>query len=145
LDASSPEDIGKRLHAIKSNMDTNGRAVKIGKLYRFDIAVCTYKDYQNEKYNLFYVIGKNGYLYSHNNGYLATSPESAARYFISAIDKIPHFIEHSEKSIKKMENDIPVLQKILENTWNNAPKLQKLKSDLAALDRKIMTTLAEVN
>jgi hypothetical protein len=36
------------------------------------------------------------------------------------------------------------MEKILENTWNNAQKLQKLKHELAALDRKIMATLTEI-
>jgi predicted nucleic acid-binding Zn-ribbon protein len=69
----------------------------------------------------------------------------AARYFISALEHLSRHIEETQKRIDRMENDIPVLHKILEGTWNNATKLQNLKSELAALDRKIMTTLAEIN
>jgi hypothetical protein len=140
-DASTPEETGRRLHEIKTGMDTKGRVVKIGKLYGFDLAVCTYRGYREEKYSLFYVIGKNGRLYSHNNGYLASSPETAARYFISALERLPRLIENTASNIQRLKNDIPVLQKILENTWNHASKLQKLKSELAAIDRKIMKQL----
>ena len=141
LDVSSAEEIGNRLQVIKNRMDTERQVEKIGSLFRFDISVCTYRDNKNEKYNLFYVIGKNGYKYTHNSGYMASTPETAARFFLSALERIPNLIEKSKNYIEKMENDIPVLEKILETSWNNAPKLQKLKLELSALDRKIRAKL----
>jgi hypothetical protein len=123
--------------------------MKIGSLYRFDLSVRTYtfrdKNENIQKYNMFYVIGRNKHEYTHHNGLLAKTPEVAARYFISALERLPRHIEETQKNKEKFETDIPVLQKILEGTWNNLPKLQKLKSELASLDRKIMTTLAEIN
>jgi len=119
--------------------------MKIGTLFRFELAVRTYsfrdKNDNAQKYNMFYVIGNNKKEYIHHNGLLAKTPEIAALYFISALEHLPRLIEETQKNIEKMETDIPILYRILETQWNNAPKLQKLKSELAALDRKIMVSI----
>jgi hypothetical protein len=143
-ETASTKEIGDYLQRNCKHRDTFETVMKIGKLFDFDLAVKTYKDYDNKRYNMFFIIGRNGYMYTHNSGYLAETPEKASRYFISALERIPRFIENSKKDIEKMEQDIPILEKILENTWNNAPKLQKVKTELAALDRKIMATLSEI-
>jgi hypothetical protein len=140
----TPKEAGNRLHKIEKDMDTIGYLLKIGSLYRFTLSVRTFRDRNDKKYNLFYVIGNNEHRYMHNHGHIAKTPEIAARYFISALGHLPRKIEEVQKNIETMENDIPVLEKILENQWNNAPKLQKLKSELSALDRKIMTTLSSI-
>jgi len=145
FEATSVKDVGNRLQEINMKMDTAGQLVKIGKLFRFDLAVCTNKNYKDQKCNLFCVIGKNDYSYIHNHGYLAGTPEVAAHHFMSALERIPRQIEQAKADIQWMEQDIPVLQKILEDTWNNAPKLQKLKTELDAVERKIGMSLDLIN
>jgi len=142
---TSTKDVGNRLIELKRKMYTVGHTVKIGKLFRFDLAVRTFNDHNDERYNLFYIIGKNNHEYAHNHGYLAETPETAVRHFISALERLPRLIEQSENHIERMETDIPVLEKILKTTWNNSPKLQKLKADLDALDRKISVSLNQIN
>jgi hypothetical protein len=148
IETSSAKETGARLQRIEKETDTTGLLMKIGSLYRFDLAVRTYtyrdKNEKVQKFNMFYVIGKNKHEYMHHSGLLAKTPETAARYFISALEHLPRHIEETQRNIDKLENDIPVLLKILEDAWNNAPKLQKLKSELAALDRKITTTLNQL-
>ncbi|MCL2142562.1 MAG: hypothetical protein FWH46_06825 [Methanimicrococcus sp.] len=148
IQTSSAKEMGERLQKIEKETDTTGLLMKIGTLFRFELEVRTYsfrdKNDNAQKYNMFYVIGNNKKEYIHHHGLLAKTPETAARYFISALEHLPRQIEETQKNIDKMENDIPILYKILESQWNNAPKLQKFKSELAALDRKIMTTLAEI-
>jgi hypothetical protein len=143
--SSSAIEIGSRLIEINKKTDTGGRNVIIGKLFGFDLAVRSYRGYKDEKNNLFFVIGKNGSEYFHNSGILSDIPEKAARFFVSAFEQIPRLIESTKKDVKSLENDVPVLEKILENTWNNAPKLQKLKTELEVLDRKIGMTLDAIN
>ena len=145
LKPSSISDIGYRLLEIEKFTNTNGLTKKIGALYRFDIAICTRKDTKGNSYNAFYTIGKNLNLYSHNHGILASKPETAVNYFISALEHLPRLIEQTKNSIENREKDIPVLEKILENTWNNASKLQKLKTELDTLDRKISISLESIN
>jgi len=148
IETSSAKEMGERLQKIEKDTDTTGLLMKIGTLYRFDLAVRTYtfrdKNEKTQKYNMFYVVGKNKQEYVHHNGLLAKTPEVAARYFISALENLPRHIEEAQRNIDNFENDIPVLLKILEGTWNNAPKLHHLKSELAALDRKIMATLSSI-
>jgi N12 class adenine-specific DNA methylase len=142
---ASEKELGLQLLEINRNADTNDKVTLIGQIFKFDIAVRSGHNMKNEKENRFYVTGENDRLYFHHYGRIGETPETAARYFISALDHIPGLIDDAQKEIRKMENDIPVLQKILNGKWNNAGKLQKLKIELASLERKIKSSLQSIN
>jgi hypothetical protein len=44
-----------------------------------------------------------------------------------------------------MKNDVPVLQEVVNSTWRRENELKDLKTELAALDRKIQLSLKPVN
>jgi len=141
IKALPAKETGYRLQIIEMNADTKGYFAPIGKLFRFDLVVRSYHDMEEKKHNRFYIVGANGYKYLHNHGHLAKTPEKAAYYFVYALEHLPRLIEYAKKQIELLETNIPVLEKILETTWNNAPKLQKIRNELAAIDRKIKNAL----
>jgi hypothetical protein len=105
-EAPSAVDAGIRLLEINRTMDTGGQTVKIGTLFRFSLAVHTISGLKNERRNLFYVIGANGYEYSHHAGHLAGTPETATRCFIAALERLPRLMEQSENMIYNFERKI---------------------------------------
>ncbi len=47
-----------------------------------------------------------------------------------------------EERTAKLKADVPILEGIMSKTWGKEDKLKQLKSELAALDRKITAELA---
>ena len=93
--------------------------------------------------NRFVVEGNYKYKYTYNNGHLAMAdPVAAARNFLNALEKIPSTIDQYKAKNEALERDIPQLQKIAGKVWKKEDKLKQLKSELAALDRKIQLELA---
>lgn len=66
----------------------------------------------------------------------------AATNFLNALEKIPGIIEQHRKSNEVLEQEIPQLQAIAGKEWKKEDELKLLKSELAALDRKIQLELA---
>ena len=54
-------------------------------------------------------------------------------------------MECYEKENQKLSIDVPVLQRIVNSTWRKEEELNGLKSELAAVDRKIQLSLAPVD
>lgn len=69
-------------------------------------------------------------------------PVAAARNFLNALEKIPSTIDQYKAKNEALERDIPQLQKIAGKVWKKEDELKQLKSELAALDRKIQLELA---
>ncbi len=67
---------------------------------------------------------------------------AACMNFVNALDRLPDIIAQHEERTAKMKADIPVLEGIVAKTWGKEDELKQLKSDLAALDRKIAAELA---
>ena len=67
---------------------------------------------------------------------------AACMNFVNALERLPDIIAQHEERTAKMKADIPVLESIVAKTWGKEDELKQLKSDLAALDRKIATELA---
>lgn len=57
-------------------------------------------------------------------------------------EKIPGIIAQYEERTAKLKADVPTLEGIVSKTWGKEDELKQLKSDLAALDRKITAELA---
>ena len=62
--------------------------------------------------------------------------------FVNALEKIPGIIEQYEERTAKLKADVPQLEAIVAKQWGKESELKDLKSELAALDRKITAALA---
>ena len=144
LVATDVKSVGTRLQEIAKNATTGGEYMQIGELYGFSIKVKTESstsDGVEIKQNRFFVEG--AYKYSYNNGQLAMSDhKAAATNFLNALDKIPKLIEQYQTENAKLEKDLPTLREIVGGTWKKEDELKELKSEVAALERKIQLTLA---
>ncbi len=143
---SDPKIIGTKLNEINENAQTNEEYKKIGSLYGFNLLVKTeasMKDGFDFKENRFFIEGESGIKYTFNNGHIAKDPKLASASFLKALERIPILIDNHERSKEKVSKDIPVLQEVVNNTWRKEDDLRKLKSDLAALERKIQMTIGE--
>ena len=144
LDSADEKTIGKRLQEIARNATTGGQYQRVGELYGFPVEVVserTLKDGLEFCDNRFVVAGN--YRYSYNNGHLAMADtHAAAMNFLNALERIPGIIDQYRKKNEVLEREIPQLQEIAGKTWKKEDELKQLKSELAALDRKIQLELA---
>ena len=69
-------------------------------------------------------------------------PVAAARNFLNALEKIPSTIEQYRTKNEVLEKEIPQLREIAGKVWKKEDELKLLKSELAALDRKIQLELS---
>lgn len=69
-------------------------------------------------------------------------PVAAARNFLNALERIPSIIDQYKAKNEVLEKEIPQLQEIAGKVWKKEDELKQLKSELAALDRKIQLELA---
>ena len=69
-------------------------------------------------------------------------PLAAARNFLNALERIPFIIDQYKAKNEVLEKEIPQLQDIAGKVWKKEDELKQLKSELAALDRKIQLKLA---
>ena len=143
--ASSDEKvIGKKLQEMAKNATTGGLYVKIGELCGFPVEVISEKVLREGLEftdNRFVVAGH--YKNSYNNGHLAMADtHAAATNFLNALERIPGIINQYEEKNEVLEKEIPQLQEIAGKVWKKEDELKQLKSELAALDRKIQLELA---
>ncbi len=150
LDGFKPTDeesIGKQLQKIAKEKDTKGEYRRIGEIHGFTILMCSEpldKDGLGMFQNKFCVEGN--YKYKYNNGFIALAdPIAAARNFINSLERIPQTIEQYKEKNAALEKDIPLLKEIAGKQWKKEDELKGLKSELAALDRKIQLELAKDN
>ena len=139
VDSTDEKVIGKKLQEIAKNAATGGLYEQIGELYGFPIKVISKRVTENGLEmtdNRFVITGK--YKYSYNNGHLAMADTHAAvTNFLNALKGIPGIIKQYKAKNEELGEIIPQLQKIAGKTWKKEDELKKLKSELAALDRKI--------
>ena len=144
VDSTDEKVIGKRLQEIAKNATTGGLYKTVGELYGFPIKVVSeriLKEGLEFTDNRFVVEGN--YKYTYNNGHLAMAdPIAAARNFLNAMERIPSIIDQYKSKNEVLEKEIPQLQEIAGKVWKKEDELKQLKSELAALDRKIQLELA---
>ena len=144
LDSADEKTIGKRLQEIAKNATTGGQFKRVGELYGFHIEVIsepTLRDGLEFTDNRFVV--KGNLRYNYNKGHLAMADtHAAATNFLNALEKIPGIIDQHQKRNEVLEQEIPQLQAIAGKEWKKEDELKQLKSELAALDRKIQLELA---
>ncbi|CAL9784318.1 MULTISPECIES: N-6 DNA methylase [Bacteroidales] len=144
VNSADEKVIGKRLQEIAKNATTGGLYTQVGELYGFPIKVVSeriLKEGLEFTDNRFVVEGN--YKYTYNNGHLAMAdPLAAARNFLNALERIPSIIDQYKTKNEVLEREIPQLQEIAGKVWKKEEELKQLKSELAALDRKIQLELA---
>ena len=144
VDSTDEKVLGKRLQEIAKNAVTGGIYQPVGELYGFPVKVVServFKEGLEFTDNRFVVEGN--YKYTYNNGHLAMAdPIAAACNFLNALERIPSMVEQYKEKNKALERDIPQLQEIVGKVWKKEDELKQLKSELAALDRKIQLELA---
>ena len=144
LESNNLEVIGKQLQRMAKTERTDGEYKEIGAIYGFPIKVVSETSFESGLPfvdNRFVVEGH--YKYQYNNGHLAKSdPIAAANNFLNALQKIQGYIEQYDSRCRTLEKEIPQLQEIASKVWKREDELKGLKTELAALDRKIQLELA---
>ena len=144
LESNNLEVIGKQLQRMAKTERTDGKYKEIGAIYGFPIKVVSETSFESGLPfvdNRFVVVGH--YKYQYNNGHLAKSdPIAAANNFVNALQKIQGYIEQYDSRCRTLEKEIPQLQEIASKVWKREGELKSLKTELAALDRKIQLELA---
>lgn len=136
--------LGAKLQDIDKNVNTGGAPQRIGELYGFEVSVTTERMMSEGlelTQNRFSV--KGNYKYTHNHGQIAKADkEAAARNFLRALEHIPQTIAQYSSRIEEQEQKVAQMQPIVAKEWKKEDELKGLKSELAALDRKIQLELA---
>ncbi len=138
------QNMGIHLQGLAMKTDTHGQYKRIGEVYGFPISIISERvlaDGKESVQNRFVVEGN--YKYKFNNGFIAMSDTHAAcMNFVNALEKIPGIIAQYEERTAKLKADVPQLEAIIAKQWGKEDELKQLKSELAALDRKITAALA---
>ena len=144
LESNNLEVIGKQLQRMAKTERTDGEYKEIGAIYGFPIKVVSETSFESGLPfvdNRFVVEGH--YKYQYNNGHVAKSdPIATANNFVNALQKIQGYIEQYDSRCRTLEKEIPQLQEIASKVWKREDELKSLKTELAALDRKIQLELA---
>jgi N12 class adenine-specific DNA methylase len=152
LDGLSPnadvKQIGTKLNQIAEKARTGGQYEEIGNLYGFTLLVKTEiseKEGVDLKVNRFLVQGEGNIKYTYNNGIIAKDAQTASMNFLNALEKLPGYIDQEHKKISVLKKDLPVLQELVNSTWAKENRLSELKTELAAIDRKIQLSITPEN
>lgn len=136
--------LGAKLQDIDKNINTGGAPQRIGELYGFEVSVTTERvlseglELTQNRFSI-----KGNYKYTHNHGQIAKADkEAAARNFLRALEHIPQTIAQYNARIEEQEQKVAQMQPIVSKEWKKEDELKGLKSELAALDRKIQLDLA---
>ena len=138
------QNMGVHLQGLAQRTDTHGQYQRVGEVYDFPVSIISERvlnDGKESVQNRFVVEGN--YKYRFNNGFIAMSDTHAAcMNFVNALEKIPGIIAQYEERTARLKADVPILEGIVTKVWGKESELKQLKSDLAALDRKITAQLA---
>lgn len=148
LDGLSPnadiKQIGVKLNQLADKARTGGDYEEIGSLYGFQLLVKTemsQKEGVDIRVNRFLIQGEGNIKYTYNNGIIAKDEKLASMNFLNALEKLPSYIEQEQKKIIEIQKDLPVLQEVLNGTWSKENRLSELKTELAAVERKIQLSI----
>ncbi|MCT4317813.1 DNA methylase [Elizabethkingia anophelis] len=140
------KQIGTKLNELADKARTGGDYEEIGSLYGFQLLVkteMTQKDSSSlvEKNNRFFIQGEGNIKYTFNNGVMAKEAETASLNFLRALEKLPTYIKKEQEHMVEFQKDIPILQEVVNGTWSKESRLSELKTELAAIDRKIQLSI----
>ncbi|WP_068597139.1 N-6 DNA methylase [Vaginella massiliensis] len=138
------KQIGAKLNQLADKARTGGQYEEIGSLYGFTLLVKTEiseKEGVDIRVNRFLVQGEGNIKYTYNNGLMAKEPETASLNFLRALEKLPGYIDQEQKKITEIKKDLPILQEVVGGTWSKESRLSELKTELAAVERKIQLSI----
>lgn len=138
------KQIGAKLNQLADKARTGGQYEEIGMLYGFTLLVKTEmseKEGVDIRVNRFLVQGEGNIKYTYNNGIIAKDEKLAAVNFLNALEKLPGYIQQEQKKIAEIQKDLPVLQEVVNSTWSKENRLSELKTELAAVERKIQLSI----
>ncbi len=136
--------IGAKLNELSDKARTGGQYEEIGSLYGFSLLVKTEiseKQGVDIRANRFFVQGEGNIKYTYNNGLMAKDPETASQNFWRALEKLPGYVKQEQEKIAELQKDLPVLQQVVNGTWPKEDRLGELKTQLAAIERKIQLAI----
>jgi N12 class adenine-specific DNA methylase len=125
---------------------------ELGELYGFKLYIRHEKELSNldgklfnSEYNTLYAQRAGSTIhYTASSGAPNTdNPKLAARFFISAIDKVDHLLEKYTKELKEQLEQIPQLQALLNRPFDGEKELQAIKSELNILEKDITRKIRE--
>jgi hypothetical protein len=140
------KQIGAKLNQLADKARTGGDYEEIGSLYGFQLLVKTemsQKDGVDIRVNRFLMQGEGNIKYTYNNGLIAKDEKLAAMNFLNALEKLPGYIEQEQKKITEIQKDLPILQEVINGTWSKESRLSELKTELAAVERKIQLSITQ--
>lgn len=138
------KQIGAKLNQLADKARTGGQYEEIGSLYGFTLLVKTEmseKEGVDIRVNRFLIQGEGNIKYTYNNGLIAKDEKLAAMNFLNALEKLPGYIEQEQKKIAEIQKDLPILQEVVNGTWSKESRLSELKTELAAVERKIQLSI----
>jgi small-conductance mechanosensitive channel len=100
------------------------------------------KEGVDARVNRFLIQGEGNIKYTYNNGLIAKDEKLAAMNFLNALEKLPNYIEQEKKKIAELKKDLPILQEVINGTWSKENRLSDLKTELAAVERKIQLSIS---
>ncbi|MBD0288990.1 MAG: DNA methylase, partial [Flavisolibacter sp.] len=143
------EAIGKHLIHLsaawqpKAGEDDN---LKIGVLYGFDLYIRRQKEplengemLEYRYQNVFYAQSRETEIkYMWNQGHLnIDNPKMAARHFLNSIDRVEALKDKYEKTLRELDQNIPMLQQLAARPFEKETELAQLKLAVANLEREI--------
>lgn len=146
VDSADVKVMGEKLAELNRTLNTHDDYEKIGTLFDFRILVRSErmdKDGLPFIVNKFMAEGLDGIKYNYNNGHIAADPRLACENFIKALDTMPKLLKKYRERNEELTRDIPILEEVVNSSWNKDKELQEVREELATLNRKIAVELAE--
>lgn len=143
----SDEDKGRYLQDNARRLITE--EVQVGEIYGFPVVMRpqtaderehAQKKNINYQGNLFSVKGSIHYRINDGRIHMG-SRLGAASFPYEAIMKLPGLVRDYEKSVARLEKEIPDLQRVAGKEWDKTEQLADMKKQLTDLDRKIQQTM----
>lgn len=145
VDSTDFNVLGAKLAEINQTINTNDDYEKIGTLFDFRILVRSEKMEKDGLpfiANKFKVEGLDGIKYSYHNGQIAADAKLACENFIKALETMPKLQAKHQEKVDEAARDLPILEELINSSWNKDKDLQALKEEHAALDRRIAADLS---
>lgn len=144
LPQATAEETGRELHRIAKTY-RSGAYGTIGSFAGLNLLVRSeYSINGTFDRNTFFVEGTSGLKYRCGlTGALPLGFVESAQYPQATLNKLPSLIEKQQKTVERIESEIPILQDIVGRQWSKTDELVKLKLECKELQRKIDESLKD--
>jgi hypothetical protein len=154
VNSNDPEVLGRHIITLYQKWKPSDGVVEkcIGSLYGFDLHIKQQQEtietmglFEFCHHNSFYVQNTTGGIkYTINKGHPPTdNPKLAARHFLNALDRVTKITEQYTNELAELNNNIPVLEKLIVKSFEKEDELKKLKTELSGLEREITIKIKE--